>query len=179
MVGASQAGKIYTALPCCLEQEAFLGSWSNIFSCADLDGPCNQTCGELSGLVLYLLLWQEGLRCLTEGWVTKQVWKKSCPEEVSGNGMWHYSAALAQSISRPLAEGGKRYWQGWDEDGACPLRQHHAWESSGLWSWSPVSSPTASISFRLPVHHHTLLLAVLNATVNMVFLLQAVSKREF
>ena len=49
-------------LPHCLEQEAFLGSWSNISSYADLAGPRNQTFRELSGLVLYLLLWQEGLR---------------------------------------------------------------------------------------------------------------------
>lgn len=42
--------------PRCLEQEAFLGSRSDISSYTDLAGHHNQTCGELSDVVLYLFL---------------------------------------------------------------------------------------------------------------------------
>lgn len=150
--------------PHCLEQEAFLGSWSDISSCADLAGPCNQTCGELSDVVLYLLLRQKGPRWPSGGFqvshrrlsdqgrsfLTNEV-LQLLRIKISLNDAQHTGAALAQYISSPSAEGGKHYPQGWDGMG---------------WGWDlsiqlrsavcPHELPTPSISEHLslwlPVH---------------------------
>lgn len=155
---ARQEKRTWT-LPRCLEQEAFLGSWSNISSSADLAGPRNQTCGELSGL--YLLLRQKGLRWSHGGFqlshrrsgdqgrsfLTSEV--HQLPRtKVFVNDPQHTGAA--QYISRPLAEEGKHYPQGRDEDGTCPLGQHHAWGELRSVEFVPHELPHSEHLFRAP-----------------------------